>query len=228
MFSDNRLCGRQEEAQQYMATLRQQLPDYRSNLYLVEARWLTDSDATTKALTLLSTALKNDLNNTALRFERAIVAEKLGKYALMESDFRYILLEKPDDIATLNALGYALTNHSTRYKEAQQLIEKALAQQPEDAAIIDSMGWVQFKQGELDKAEPAGAAGVAVHDEGGAGDLAVLLEHFAELRLGGVKREVAYIELHTTIPSHAHFDRGRCGHMSMKGASVSAGLTHDG
>ena len=153
MFSDNRLCGRQEEAQQYMATLRQQLPDYRSNLYLVEARWLTDSDATTKALTLLSTALKNDLNNTALRFERAIVAEKLGKYALMESDFRYILLEKPDDIATLNALGYALTNHSTRYKEAQQLIEKALAQQPEDAAIIDSMGWVQFKQGELDKAE---------------------------------------------------------------------------
>ena len=57
-----------------------------------------------------------------------------------------------DDARALNALGYIMTNHTTRYREALGYIERALALEPDDPAIIDSMGWVQYRLGNFELA----------------------------------------------------------------------------
>src|SRR5690606_2086952 len=72
--------------------------------------------------------------------------------AAVEADLRAILAMDPDNASALNALGYSLTNHSDRYEEAQRLIERALELAPNDAAIIDSLGWVLYRRGQHERA----------------------------------------------------------------------------
>ena len=57
----------------------------------------------------------------------------------------------PNDADALNALGYSLTNLTSRYKEAYQLISKALEIKSDSFYILDSMGWVYFKLGDLER-----------------------------------------------------------------------------
>jgi len=71
----------------------------------------------------------------------------------MENDLRSILAQDPDHAATLNALGYTLTNHTQRYEEAADLIERALELSPGDPAILDSLGWVYYKLGQYNESE---------------------------------------------------------------------------
>jgi tetratricopeptide (TPR) repeat protein len=54
----------------------------------------------------------------------------------------------PDDAAILNAYGYLLTDEFNRHDQARDYIERALALNPDSAALIDSMGWVLYKLGD--------------------------------------------------------------------------------
>ncbi|NIQ26670.1 MAG: tetratricopeptide repeat protein, partial [Gammaproteobacteria bacterium] len=58
----------------------------------------------------------------------------------------------PDSAMSLNALGYTLADRTDRYREAEKLIRKALKYDPDSPAIIDSLGWVLFKQGQYEPA----------------------------------------------------------------------------
>ncbi|MBK8285173.1 MAG: tetratricopeptide repeat protein [Ahniella sp.] len=69
-----------------------------------------------------------------------------------EGDLRRLLEIDPDNADALNALGYTLADNTRRYDEALVLIERAMRLKPDDAAILDSMGWVKFRLGELDEA----------------------------------------------------------------------------
>jgi Flp pilus assembly protein TadD len=82
-----------------------------------------------------------------------MVHEATGAFAAMEQDLRSILLQDPDHAATLNALGYTLTNHTERFDEAAKLIERALELSPGDPAILDSLGWVYYKLGHFEVSE---------------------------------------------------------------------------
>jgi tetratricopeptide (TPR) repeat protein len=82
-----------------------------------------------------------------------MVHESDGKLGAMENDLRSILAQDPDHAATLNALGYTLTNRTQRYEEAADLIERALALSPGDPAILDSLGWVYYKLGQYSASE---------------------------------------------------------------------------
>jgi len=82
-----------------------------------------------------------------LRYGRAVSYEERNDLAAAESDFRTILSADPNNVTTLNALGYALTLHSDRFDEAAELIERAIALSPGEPAILDSLGWVYFKLG---------------------------------------------------------------------------------
>ncbi|WP_054762715.1 tetratricopeptide repeat protein [Methylomonas koyamae] len=60
-----------------------------------------------------------------------------------------ILEKKPDDVAALNALGYTLVDRTQRYDEAAKYLGKAIELQPDEPVIVDSYGWLLYKQGKL-------------------------------------------------------------------------------
>jgi Flp pilus assembly protein TadD len=67
-------------------------------------------------------------------------------------DLRRVLELKPDDANAMNALGYTLADRTENKTEALELIQKALTLKPGEPAIIDSLGWVQYRLGNLDEA----------------------------------------------------------------------------
>ena len=66
--------------------------------------------------------------------------------------FRKILVADPDSTAALNALGYTLADRTTRYQEALELIDRARTAEPDNAAIVDSYGWVLYRLGRKEEA----------------------------------------------------------------------------
>ena len=80
------------------------------------------------------------------------MSEQFNDFATTESDLRFILSRDPDNITALNALGYSLSNRVGRYEEALAFVEKAFALRPDDPAIIDSLGWAQYRLGQFETA----------------------------------------------------------------------------
>src|SRR5690606_7667453 len=91
-------------------------------------------------------------DSVKLLYARAMLAESMDRLDIAEGDLRKILGQEPDNAMALNALGYTLTNKTTRHQEALQLIEKAYELSPNDPAIIDSMGWVHYRLGNYEMA----------------------------------------------------------------------------
>jgi tetratricopeptide (TPR) repeat protein len=139
-------------AQSVFAQLRQQSPKKTEQIYVTESNLLVQNKADDAALVILNIAINEFPDNNDLRYNRSTVYERQDKLALMESDLRHILSIDPDNALALNGLGYFLSIRTERYEEAFQLISRALELKPNDAAIIDSMGWVAFKMGRIDEA----------------------------------------------------------------------------
>ena len=81
-----------------------------------------------------------------------MAAESIDRIDLLERDLRAILVIDPKHAQTLNALGYTLTDRTDRHDEALILINQALAISPNDPFYLDSLGWVYYRLGDLDKA----------------------------------------------------------------------------
>ena len=142
------------EAREVLASLRAQYPPLASRLTATEGELLADSGNLTEALSVYDDALKLSPDDTDLLYGRAMLHERMNRFELSETDLRKLLGQSPDDVRALNALGYLLTVHTSRLDEAAKLIGKAYAAMPNDPAIIDSMGWVLFKQGKPHEALP--------------------------------------------------------------------------
>ena len=138
--------------QDLMRTLRQKNPTMATQLYIIEGQVLSDAGLHQPAFDLYGKALNHAPEDEDLLYSYSLSAEKLGKLDVAERTMRQILAKDPDNVRTLNALGYTLADRTDRYEEALQYISKAYAQEPDDPAIIDSMGWVHFRLGDLDKA----------------------------------------------------------------------------
>jgi len=113
-----------------------------------EAQVFSDLGDTAAALSIYDAALGTTPDNDDLLYGRAILLEQQGKADAAERDLSAIVKRKPDDAQALNALGYTLTLHTTRYREAHGYIQKALDLAPDDPAIMDSMGWVDYRLGD--------------------------------------------------------------------------------
>lgn len=120
--------------------------------YLAEVTMLSQAGRTKDAMAVVNEALARLPGNNDLLYARAMLAEKLGQLDRLEQDLKEILTSDPDNVEALNALGYTLADQTSRYKEAFTYIQKALRLSPNEPAIIDSMGWVQYRLGHLDKA----------------------------------------------------------------------------
>ena len=87
-----------------------------------------------------------------LRYNRSILAEMHDDLILAEKDLRIIISTDPSNAMALNALGYTLANRTNRLEEAYNLISRALELQPNEPAILDSMGWVLYRQNQYSRA----------------------------------------------------------------------------
>ena len=118
-------------------------------MLIAEAALLRENGRIQEAFDFLEQQIAENPEQTDLLSESALMEERLNKLDLMENRLRNLIELRPDNPNAYNALGYAYADRNERLPEARQLIEKALALAPDDAAILDSMGWVLFRQGDL-------------------------------------------------------------------------------
>lgn len=117
-----------------------------------EAGLLDSEGKTAQAFTLISRAAKRYPVVRPLRYQRALLADTLGKAHLATRIMADLVRREPKNAAYLNSLGYILTEHTHQYARAQHYIRRALDIDPHNPAIIDSMGWVLYKQGKTAQA----------------------------------------------------------------------------
>ena len=118
-----------------------------------ESQLLRDYQQFAAQYTLLSDALVRFPNDPDILYDLAMVADKLGKTAEMEALLRQVIAVRPEYPHAYNALGYSLADRNERLPEARALVSKALELAPDDAYIADSMGWVEFRSGNLQAAQ---------------------------------------------------------------------------
>ena len=140
-------------ARKLLGTLKTADKTEQAQIVLVEAQILRDAGQPQEAFKLMEQGLKRFPDNMDFLYDYALMAEKMGKTAVMEKSLRKVIAKSPDNMQAYNALGYSLADRNVRLKEAHQLIAKALKMAPDDPFILDSMGWVQYRMGKLDEAE---------------------------------------------------------------------------
>ncbi len=126
-------------------------------------------------------------NIEPLRF-RAIIYERLNRWPEAEADFKHVLRLVPDDVDTLNYLGYTWVDRGENLTEAFDMIRKAVKQQPQSGAIVDSLGWAHYKLGEYEKAKENLEKAVALSPSS-----ATIIDHLGDVywKLGR-KREAGF------------------------------------
>jgi tetratricopeptide (TPR) repeat protein len=126
--------------------------DVRRDAYLLEAELRQKDQDAGGELDAFARGLAAFPDDGALLYARGLAWERRDDIARAEADFRRILVAEPENVATLNALGYTLADRTTRYTEALELIDRARVADPGNAAIIDSYGWVLYRLGRNDEA----------------------------------------------------------------------------
>ena len=144
--------GKANEARELLRDTRGGTPAERTQLTLAESQLLREAGRHNDAYIVLDRALTAQPNDPELLYEAALTAERIGKPEILEIHLKHLLALKPDHPHALNALGYSLAERNLRLAEAHDLIAKALSLAPEDPFIMDSMGWVLYRQGKLTEA----------------------------------------------------------------------------
>lgn len=134
-------------ARRHLEGVKVQSDAQRVQVTLAHEQILRDARQFNEALDVLNAAIKTVPGDKDLLYARALVAEKLDLLEVAERDLREILKKDPQNVNALNALGYTLTDRTTRYDEAGDLLQQALTLKPDDAFILDSMGWLQYRLG---------------------------------------------------------------------------------
>ena len=124
-------------------------PPAKSQLLVAEAHLLRDVGRDEEALQLLNTVILQQPDQAEALYDAAMLAEKLGRMDVVESNLRRVIHLRPENAHAYNALGYSFADRGIRLDEAYKLIAKATELAPEDPFIMDSMGWVLFKQGDF-------------------------------------------------------------------------------
>ena len=141
--------GKIDGARDYLKKVSADYPDQQVQVTVAEAQVLRDANRNKEAYELLGEALKGEPDQPELLYDYALTAEKLEKYDVLEQNLRKLIEVRPDHAHAYNALGYSFADRNTRLPEARELIEHALKLSPEDYFIIDSLGWVQYREGKL-------------------------------------------------------------------------------
>ena len=121
-------------------------------IYRAEAGLLTRAERYEEAMAVFDASLEEFPGNPDLLYSRGMLAERMDRLDIVERDMREIISQDPDHADALNALGYTLADRTDRYEEAYELIKRAIELKPDEAYIVDSMGWVLYRLGRYEEA----------------------------------------------------------------------------
>jgi tetratricopeptide (TPR) repeat protein len=141
--------GKLDDARAFLRMAKPQGEQERVQLVVAESQLLREANQHRVAFELLGEALSKTPDQPDLLYDHALTAEKLDRFDVLESSLKRLIQLKPDHAHAYNALGYSFAERNVRLPEAKQLIEKALEISPNDFFIIDSLGWVLYRMGDL-------------------------------------------------------------------------------
>jgi tetratricopeptide (TPR) repeat protein len=124
-------------------------PEDELDLTLAKARLLADHGEADAGLEILSAELERHPQHPSIEYDRAVVLEQAGRVHDSVEALEHMLDKRPDDPTLQNALGYTLADHSLELPHAEVLIRRALTVMPDSPAVLDSLGWVRFRSGDL-------------------------------------------------------------------------------
>ena len=139
--------GKLTEARKHLQQVDATSPEQRVRLTQAEAQLLREANAHKEAFELLGAALQKTPENPDLLYDYAMAAEKVDRVDLLEENLRKLIKIRPDHAHAYNALGFTFADRNVRLTEAHELLTRALKLAPDDAFIMDSMGWVLYRMG---------------------------------------------------------------------------------
>ena len=144
--------GKLQQARELVRALPERSADDKKRKFLAEVQLLRDAKQYQPAYDMLAKASAAAPDDGDLLYDQAMVAEKLNRMDEMERLLRRLIELKPENQNAYNALGYSLADRKVRLEEARTLIRKAVQLAPEDPFIADSLGWVEYRLGNMEEA----------------------------------------------------------------------------
>ena len=146
------LAGKPDAAMEYLQQVAETHPEHQAQMLIAQAELLGQQNRSAEAIALYQQALEMDPGNIQLRYGMARALEQSGQVDQAIEMLRWIVKQDPKDATALNALGYTLADHNRDMVEAYRYISEAYKQEPLNPAIVDSMGWVEYRRGNLELA----------------------------------------------------------------------------
>lgn len=153
--------GAAAAAQDILDQLVEDDPGHAPEVLAARAKMYSDAGDAAGALAVLDRGRLQYPDSVDLRYAIATTEEEAGRLNAALAELKAVVKLRPDDPAALNAYGYTLADHNRELGRARAFIERAYAAAPRNAAIMDSLGWVLFRQGHPDQALPYLAAAYA-------------------------------------------------------------------
>lgn len=179
-----------EKADEQFGALRElsESDDEQIRYYIVQTTALREGGFKERALRLYDEALERYPDSSSLLYSRGMLRLEMEQFNLFEEDMKRVIELDGDNWQALNALGYTLADLNRRLDYAGDYIRRAYRLNPTEPAIIDSMGWLEFRLGNLELAESYIQKAASIfHD-------AEILGHWFEI-LWAMQKETLAIQL---------------------------------
>ena len=146
--------GERDAAVRVLNAARDAEPDERIRSELAAASLLSEAGADDEAVSRMDSALRRSPGTPEIAYQRAVLLERAGRVEVALAALEALHRERPLDAGVTNALGFTLADHKRDLPRAEQLIRAALAVQPDNPALLDSLGWVLYRRGQGAAAVP--------------------------------------------------------------------------
>ena len=137
--------GKIERARTRLQEIQVDSAEVEQRLYLAEGEILREAKMHQEAFDLYNVALAKMPESISLLYARALAAEKIDRIDVTFVDLKKIIEIEPNNVQALNAYGYTMVDRTDKIKEGYEYIQRAYKLQPEDPAILDSMGWANYR-----------------------------------------------------------------------------------
>jgi tetratricopeptide (TPR) repeat protein len=146
--------GQRDDALQLLQAKDDATPSTRLEAEIAQAQLLSNGGEGNQALARIDDALARFPGHPDVLYQKAILLERAGRTEAAIAQLEALYRERPQDSAISNALGFILADHNRELSRAERLINSALKSEPDNPAILDSLGWLQYRRGMLLAAQP--------------------------------------------------------------------------